>query len=709
VSSLVSEQQLAEELSAAQAVEVAYPGELQEAADALQRGLPVLVECDKGLAGYFYACLRNRLKKQGLHCNLIDGRAAPDTQAPQGMIAIMIAQLRDAVRGGTHGFDGGRHVMVLPHLDLLTSSSSNLTAEAREVIPLLYENPQVLWLGFRDPSFPVPAVICNLFQRRISIVGVPRDRLQHLVTRRESRKLGRDGLDLYRLYTYVSGLHAARLRGLLAALEGEDYPADAQPVLDQIRAGTVGAGLSVPRLDLDADIGGYDRVKQTIRREILDVIHHKEQLDDPAEIERVESLIPRGIIFWGPPGTGKTLFAKAIAASLGAAVQVVSGPELKSRWVGESEENLRRIFVHARQSAPSLIVFDELDSFASARGTYTGSGVEHSMVNQLLTELDGFRSNEMVLVVGTTNLVESLDPALLRPGRFEFQLQIPYPDANDRRAILEIYDSRHRLDMTPEAIDHAVRQSAYPVPGGTGAWSGDHLQALCRTIARRRLRQQRDDATTIHDVDTALTESSERPRLTSAEELVVATHEAGHAVVALGCQHVPPVERISIRGDLAGALGFVSYADPVNRYVVTRNQILDGICVLFGGREAESLLLDDLSVGSSHDLEQATSMVRALVERFGMGPDDLEVRHFGDEETGTSRLSERNRSRLERAVAAELERQRLRAREILERDRDAVVALRQLLLEQKVIDSRAFKRVLPGAEPATNQEGAEHG
>src|SRR5436305_2510140 len=166
----------------------------------------------------------------------------------------------------------------------------------------------------------------------------------------------------------------------------------------------------------------------------------------------MEELIPKGMIFWGPRGTGKTLFAKAMAAALGAAVTVVSGPELKSRWVGESEDNLRQIFHRARLSAPSVIVFDELDSFASARGTYTGSGVEHSMVNQFLTEMDGFHKEEMVFVIGTTNFAEILDPALLRPGRFEFHLHIPYPENDDRREILKIYDKKMRLQMAEEKL-----------------------------------------------------------------------------------------------------------------------------------------------------------------------------------------------------------------------------------------------------------------
>src|SRR5207248_1704153 len=144
-------------------------------------------------------------------------------------------------------------------------------------------------------------------------------------------------------------------------------------------------------------------------------------------------------------------------------------------------DNLRQIFQRARQSAPAIIVFDELDSFATARGTYEGSGVEHSMVNQLLTEMDGFHREELVFVVGTTNFVESLDPALLRPGRFEFHLYIPYPDGDDRRAILRIYDRKMELDMSPEALESAVRRTADFVEGAAMGtrFSGDHLNALC--------------------------------------------------------------------------------------------------------------------------------------------------------------------------------------------------------------------------------------
>jgi cell division protease FtsH len=699
MSRLIPEAQLPTEIPLSAAVDAAYPDELGRASEALGRGLPVLLECDKGMVAFFYAALRARLRRQQIRCVYIDGRVPPQPgQMPMGLVPTMINQLRDAVRGGTHEEGEERRVMVLPHLDLLTTSSGGLTTEAREVVALLYENPNILWLGFRDPSFSLPKVIGNLFQHRISIVGIARERVQHLVTQKESRKLGRDGLDVYKLYKHVSGVHAIRLRQLLASLEGEDYPEDATPIWAQIRQATLEGELSVPELSLKDDIGGYDEVKRKITDDILDIIRRKEALDDPKEISRIESLIPRGMIFWGPPGTGKTLFAKAIASALGAAVQVVNGPELKSRWVGESEENLRRIFIQARQSAPALIVFDELDSFAAARGTYTGSGVEHSMVNQLLTEMDGFRSNEMVFVIGTTNFVESIDSALLRPGRFEFHLHIPYPKADDREAILKIYNQRLGLDMSPDALIHAIRQTGHPIEGSdayTGRWSGDHIQALCRAIARQRLRDARNDETTIADIEKALTANLDLPKLTPEEELVVATHECGHAIVALHTEHSPAIDRISIRGDLTGALGFVRYADPAHKYVVTHDQLVDAITTLFGGREAEEELLGRLTIGSGHDLERATDIARALVQSYGLQPSGtLEVRAFGREE----QVSERTREIIDGEIRALLDRERTRARTLIREHRAELVALRDLLIVQKVIDAKGLRAQVPDAK-----------
>jgi cell division protease FtsH len=700
MSILISEQELPRDLTIEQSVELAYPAELAEAAAKLQRGLPVLVECDKELVAYVFLNIRNRLRSANLKCAYLDGRVQEQAGGlDQGLIGTMIGQLRDAVRGAVE-----KKVIVLPHLDLLTTSQGGLTSEAREVISLLYENPELVWLGFKDPSFPIPDVIENLFPHRVSLLGIGRDRLRHLITQTESRKFGKQ-FNPWALYKYVSGVNPVRLRKLLSTLEGEDYPASARNIYRQLRQATLGGTLEVPETDLDKDIGGYAKVKKRLRSEILDVLTYKEELTDAGEVSWLEELIPRGMIFWGPPGTGKTLFAKAMAASIGAAITIVSGPELKSRWVGESEENIRQIFHRARQSAPSIIVFDEMDSFASARGTYTGSGVEHSMVNQLLTELDGFHREELVFVIGTTNFVEILDPALLRPGRFEFHLYIPYPDANDRREILQIYNRKMRLEMSPEAMDYCVKRTGDFVPGAAEGthYSGDHLNALCRSLARMRLREHRRDATKKEDIDRALrptlpedieralTEWIERPNMTATEQKVVATHETGHAICALNCPHSPPIDRISILGDTAGALGFVRYQDPAHRYVVTRGELLDDLCVLLGGREAEQMFLDDISIGSAEDLRRATAIARALVEQFGMGGDDIGVGCFRAQ--GDSILSPTMLEAIDRRVRALLEEARQRSIQILEANRELVIALRDLLLEKKVIDARTLKEM----------------
>jgi cell division protease FtsH len=312
------------------------------------------------------------------------------------------------------------------------------------------------------------------------------------------------------------------------------------------------------------------------------------------------------------------------------------------------------------------------------------------MVNQLLTEMDGFRREELVFVVGTTNFVEALDPALLRPGRFEFALHIPYPNAEDRRAILAVHDRRLGLQLTPATFDYTVKRTEELVPGPSGGthYSGDHLQALCRQLARTRVREGVAGPTQPADVERAIEQYLDRPKLTVAEELVVATHEAGHAVCALHCRHAAPIDRISIRGDIGGALGYVRYADPANRYVVTYAQLHDAICTLFGGREAEALVLEDMSIGSASDLENATAIARALVERYGDVGDELGIARWAHDDAVP--VSEHARSRLDQAVGKILEVERARARQILSDHRAQLIAMRDLLVEKKVLDRGSF-------------------
>jgi cell division protease FtsH len=686
----VPEDQLPVELTPFAAVEAAYPAEIARMTDALRSGLPTLVECEKELTPYLYKSVRDRLKKEGRTFLYLDGRPIPDMpplQPGMGLVATIVFFLREAVRGAVN-----ERILVLPHLDLLTTSVGGLTSESREVIPLLYENPELVFMGFKDPSFPLPKVIENLFPRREHLLGVPRDRLAHLVTQRESRKLSSDrGLQGPQLYKHVSGVNAVRLRRLLSTLTGEDYPTDTKPAERQLRQATLVGQLTLPEVDLTKDIGGYTKVKARLQTEILDVLALKDAAADESAMKNIEGLIPRGMIFWGPPGTGKTLFAKAMATSLGAAVTIVSGPELKSKWVGESEENLRQVFTRARQAAPSIIVFDELDSFATTRGTYQGSGVEHSMVNQLLTEMDGFRNDELVFVVGTTNFVESLDPALLRPGRFEFHLHIPLPNAEDRRAIVQIYDRKLSLGLAPRALDWLVKKTGEIVEGTTTLYSGDHIQALCRALARMRLREKLAGETDIEDIERTLAAMSDRVKLTPKEEQVVATHEAGHAVVSLFCPTSPPIERMSIQGDFTA--GYVRHAERAHRRVMTIGQLLDEVCVLFGGREAEALFFEDVSWGYANDLSRATDIARALVEDYGLAGDVVGMRRV--ELSQEDPVSEVTKAALDHAIGTILETQRKRARDLLTANKALVGALRNLLVEKKVLDTSALSALFP--------------
>jgi len=702
MSTLIDEKDLPEEVALDQAVEAAYPAELAEIVSKLRRGLPCLIECDKELAPFVFAHLRKRAK-ESLKLIYIDGRKteAAGTGMPVGLMGSMISQLREAVRGNADLADPKtgkplQRVITLPHLDLLATSQGGLTSEAREAIVLLYENPEIVWLGFKDPTFPLPKVIENLFPHRISLVGIPRQRLRHLITRRESRKFGRP-LNVWALYKYVSGLNPIRLRKVLSTLEGEDFPADTRPIFSQLRQATLTGSLEIPNLDIDRDIGGYAKVKKRLKQEILEVLARRDAATNEDEIQRMEELIPRGMIFWGPPGTGKTYFAKTMAAALGAAVTIVSGPELKSKWVGESEEQLRQVFHRARQSAPAIIIFDELDSFASARGTYSGSGVEHSMVNQLLTEMDGFHKEELVFVVGTTNFVEVLDPALLRPGRFEFHLHIPYPEPEDRREIIAIYDRKMQLKMTGDAIEFSVKRTNDHVIGAASGtrYSGDHLNALCRSIARMRLREGRSDATTPADVERALTEFLERPQMAPGEERVLATHEAGHAIVSMHCPNAPMIERITIASEMQWAFGYVKHADPAHRYVQTVGFYIDMICVALGAREAEKMLLKDLSLGATGDLASATGIARELVEVHGLGGDSLGLVQYFDLQHKRRRehLSTDTLRLIDERVREIVEEQRVRAHNILTENRASLEALRDMLLEQKTIDAKAMPQM----------------
>ncbi len=359
-----------------------------------------------------------------------------------------------------------------------------------------------------------------------------------------------------------------------------------------------------------------------------------------------------------------------------------------------------------------MIVFDEIDAFAHARGTYHGSGVEHSMVNQLLTEMDGFRKNELVFVIGTTNLLESVDPALLRPGRFEFLIEVPGPGADDRREICRLYNARHQLGLGEDLIDYVVKTTeGFADPNNGLPFAGDHLAAAFRALKRQRLRTGQETFST-DDIDKALQRRQRRiVQLSSHEEHVIAVHEAGHAVLAMVLPGARRPEKIAIAQDREGALGYVLRAARARPYATTATELRAELCVGLGGMEAERLVLGDVSIGAYGDLQHATALARAMVGGHGMdaahGP-----RVVLDDEKVSEQLSESRRARLDAAVDDMLLEEQQRARHLLEVHRGLHTTLVALLLDKKVLDATAIAGLstgAPGAQSTTTGTGGDHG
>ncbi len=441
------------------------------------------------------------------------------------------------------------------------------------------------------------------------------------------------------------------------------------------------------------DIGGYDKIKDILREEILDMLLlAKKQKENPGERLRIQHSVPKGVIFYGPPGTGKTMFARALASALKASIRVVSGPEIRSTFVGETERQVREIFDQARRYSPAIIVFDEFDSLAGERRQVGGG--DRSVVNQILAEMDGLKVNELVFVVATTNHLDFLDEAIKRPGRFEYKIEIPNPDEAERAAIFEIYNRKYQLGLTTDDITYLVFRTEMVMDLETGAqFSGDHLEAICRNLMREQLRQPS------LVVDRALLDRLVRGRtnqpevVTRMEKEVIATHEAGHAIVGKYHPRGVPPRRICIVSELAGALGYVWHGEPENRHVRTSPDLKGQICQLLGGRAAELMLRGEQSVGCSHDLKVATRIATSMVKELGM-----------DEQIGPRCLGEDDASCLsgEKALNADQAIDRLigecqqETMRILGEHRRELEELRDRLLVEETIDYVSEDR--PGEE-----------
>lgn len=486
-----------ESLDEHDAIRIAHDQEIAKAAEYLDAGLSVLVRCEKLLVEHLAAEIAAR---SGRTPSVIPGHTSgePRTTARRGMEAAgsgrrqqILGELQEAVR-----YAGKRDVIVVAHLDLLAGGSdAALTAEARELIDVLYERSKVVLLAFVDPSLAIPEVLANRFSVRIDIDILPRDVSADtgkrvpigtaLVTREEAGAF--TGFDSVQLYKHIAGMNAVRLRhAMIFARRVHPSGATFAKLIAELRifkTATTSGSFEVPNVSF-ADIGGYPEVRAELHR-ALKLIRGAEGI--PEELQR--ELMPRGFIFHGPPGTGKTLFAKAVATAMDATILVVSGPEVTDMYVGESERKVREIFAEARRNAPAIIVFDEFDSIASRRSGREdgGSRAGNAIVAQLLTEMDGFRAEVPVLIIGTTNRLDIIDDALLRPSRFQ-PIRIGLPDEAARREIARVHARRFGVPVGPALLDRIMV--------ATKGMNGDEIQSLFRDARANQLLSDPDGEVT---------------------------------------------------------------------------------------------------------------------------------------------------------------------------------------------------------------------
>ncbi len=347
---------------------------------------------------------------------------------------------------------------------------------------------------------------------------------------------------------------------------------------------------------------------------VAELLEIKDFLANPPKYVALGAKIPKGVLLYGPPGTGKTLLARAVAGEANVPFYSISGSDFVEMFVGVGASRVRDLFNQARENAPAIVFVDEIDAVGRQRGAGMGGGHDEreQTLNQLLVEMDGFETNGQVILIAATNRPDVLDPALLRPGRFDRQIPVERPDLKGREEILKVHAKGKPLDESVELLNYARR-----TPGFTGADLANVLNEAALLTAREEKKvignSELDEA-----IDRVMAGPQRKSRLMSEEERrVTAYHEAGHALVAHALPHTDPVHKITImpRGR---ALGYTMVLPDEDKYSTTRNQLLDQLSYALGGRAAEELIFHDPSTGASNDIEKATALARAMVTQYGM-------------------------------------------------------------------------------------------
>ncbi|WP_302370319.1 ATP-dependent zinc metalloprotease FtsH [uncultured Gemmiger sp.] len=457
------------------------------------------------------------------------------------------------------------------------------------------------------------------------------------------------------------------------------------------------------------DVAGEDEAKESLQ-EIVDFLHN------PKKYEDIGAKMPKGVLLVGPPGTGKTLLARAVAGEAGVPFFSIAGSEFVEMFVGMGASKVRDLFKQAGEKAPCIVFIDEIDTIGKKRdgGANLGGNDEREQtLNQLLTEMDGFDAAKGVVILAATNRPESLDPALTRPGRFDRRVPVELPDLKGRESILRLHAKKVKLG--PDCDFGVV---ARMTPGASGAELANIVNeaALCAVRHRRKAVTQFDLQ---EAVDTILAGAQKKNKiLNNKEKCIVSYHEVGHALVAALQTNSAPVQKITIVPRTSGALGFTMQVEDGDHTLMTKEEILNKIATLTGGRAAEELIFHSITTGASNDIEQATKLARALVTRYGMTEDfdmvaleTVNNAYLGGD--ASLACSEQTAAKVDAKVVEIVQAEHRKAYQLLSDNKRKLDEIAQYLYEKETISGEEFMRILnaqpqlPAAPLADSTKAAE--
>ena len=438
-----------------------------------------------------------------------------------------------------------------------------------------------------------------------------------------------------------------------------------------------------------ADVAGEDEAKEALK-EIVDFLHNPKKYAD------IGAKLPKGALLVGPPGTGKTLLARAVAGEAHVPFFSISGSEFVEMFVGMGAAKVRDLFKQASEKAPCIVFIDEIDTIGKKRdnGAIGGNDEREQTLNQLLTEMDGFDATKGVVILAATNRPESLDPALLRPGRFDRRIPVELPDLAGREAILKVHAKDVR--MSGDADLHAIARAT---PGASGADLANIInEAALRAVKMGRGIVEQEDLE--ESVETVIAGYQRKNAVLSEKDRrTVAYHETGHALVAARQTNSAPVTKITIVPRTSGALGYTMQVDEGDRVLMSREEIENKIATLTGGRAAEELVFGCVTTGASNDIEQATKLARAAVTRYGMSEkfdmvalETVQNQYLGGD--ASLACSEKTAGEIDAEVIALVRRQHQKALDILKNDEPALHRLAGYLMEKETITGKEFMDIL---------------